>query len=158
MHPRSVVSDAVTCGLQPSRLLCPRDSPGKSTGVGCHVLLQGIFPIQRSTGVSYASCIGRWVLHHWCHLGSPLYWALLNANTSLVWERAEPSPSPAPPCASLCGNCRPHEHHVKMLPKALLPVKGLGPFRKQLRENSLTNDSLRKRKGEDVGVRCTQIW
>ena len=28
------------------RLLCTRDSPGKNTGVGCHSLLQGIFPIQ----------------------------------------------------------------------------------------------------------------
>ena len=26
-------------GLQPSRLLCPWDFPGKSTGVGCHCLL-----------------------------------------------------------------------------------------------------------------------
>ena len=25
-------------GLQPTRLLCPWDSPGKSTGVGCHCL------------------------------------------------------------------------------------------------------------------------
>ena len=31
-------------GLWPSRLLCPWDSPGKNTGVGCYVLLQGIFP------------------------------------------------------------------------------------------------------------------
>ena len=23
--------------------LCPRDSPGRNTGVGCHALLQGIF-------------------------------------------------------------------------------------------------------------------
>ena len=30
-------------GLQPTRLLCPWDSPGKNTGVGCHALLQGIF-------------------------------------------------------------------------------------------------------------------
>ena len=29
-----------------ARLLCPQDSPGKNTGVGCHVL-QGIFPTQR---------------------------------------------------------------------------------------------------------------
>ena len=29
------------------RLLCPRDSPGKITGVGCHALLQGIFQTQR---------------------------------------------------------------------------------------------------------------
>ena len=33
-------------GLLPTRLLCPWDSPGKNTGVGCHVLLQGIFPTQ----------------------------------------------------------------------------------------------------------------
>ena len=33
-------------GLQPARLLCPRDSPGRNTGVGCHFLLQGIFPTQ----------------------------------------------------------------------------------------------------------------
>ena len=34
-------------GLQPARLLCPWGSPGKNTGVGCHFLLQGIFPTQR---------------------------------------------------------------------------------------------------------------
>ena len=33
-------------GLQPARLLGPWDSPGKNTGVGCHALLQGIFPTQ----------------------------------------------------------------------------------------------------------------
>ena len=31
-------------GLQPTRLLCPWDLPGKSTGVGCHFLLQGNLP------------------------------------------------------------------------------------------------------------------
>ena len=31
-------------GCSPSRLLCLQDSPGKNTGVGCHALLQGIFP------------------------------------------------------------------------------------------------------------------
>ena len=31
-----------------ARLLCPWDSPGKNTGVGCHTLLQGIFPTQGS--------------------------------------------------------------------------------------------------------------
>ena len=29
-------------GRQPTRLPCPRDSPGKNTGVGCHFLLQCI--------------------------------------------------------------------------------------------------------------------
>ena len=33
-------------GPQLARILCPWDSPGKNTGVGCHVLLQGIFPTQ----------------------------------------------------------------------------------------------------------------
>ena len=32
----------------PFRLLCPWDSPGKNTAVGCHFLLQGIFPTQGS--------------------------------------------------------------------------------------------------------------
>ena len=37
----SVVSNSVRPhGLQPTRLLCPWDSPGKITGVGCHFLLQ----------------------------------------------------------------------------------------------------------------------
>ena len=37
----SVVSDSLRpYGLQPARLLCPWDSPGKNTGVGCHFLLQ----------------------------------------------------------------------------------------------------------------------
>ena len=34
--------------LQPTRLLCPWDSLGKSTGVGYHTPLQGIFPTQGS--------------------------------------------------------------------------------------------------------------
>ena len=33
-------------GLQPARPLCPWDFSGKNTGVGCHFLLQGIFPTQ----------------------------------------------------------------------------------------------------------------
>ena len=37
----SVVSDSSQPqGLQPTSLLCPWDFPGKSTGVGCHCLLQ----------------------------------------------------------------------------------------------------------------------
>ena len=34
--------------LSPTRLLCPWDSPGKHTGVGCHSLLQGLLPTQGS--------------------------------------------------------------------------------------------------------------
>jgi len=40
---RSVMSNSSRPhGLQPTRLLCPWDSPGKSTGVGCHCLLRMI--------------------------------------------------------------------------------------------------------------------
>ena len=39
----SAVSNSVQpYGLQPARLLCPWDSPGKNTGVGCRALLRGI--------------------------------------------------------------------------------------------------------------------
>ena len=37
---------STTRGLQPSRLLCPWDSPGKNTGVGGRSLLQGILLTQ----------------------------------------------------------------------------------------------------------------
>ena len=44
---RSVMSNSVwPQGLEPTRLLCPWNSPGKNTGVGCHSLLQGIFLTQ----------------------------------------------------------------------------------------------------------------
>ena len=43
----SLVSDPLPPhGLWPARLFYPCDSPDKSTGVGCHFLLQGIFLTQ----------------------------------------------------------------------------------------------------------------
>ena len=51
---RSVMSDPQRPhGLQPSRLLCPRDFPGKSTGVGCHCLLH-----------CYTAVDNKYTLHH----------------------------------------------------------------------------------------------
>ena len=44
--------------LQPARLLCPWDFPGKSTGVGRHFLLEGIFPNQGLKIISIVSWIG----------------------------------------------------------------------------------------------------
>ena len=42
----SVISDSLPPhGLCPARLLCSWNAPCKNTGVGCHSLLQGIFPI-----------------------------------------------------------------------------------------------------------------
>ena len=46
-------------GLQLARLLCPWDFPGKNTGVGCHFLLQGTFPIQVSN--PHLLCLLHWL-------------------------------------------------------------------------------------------------
>ena len=55
-------------------LCCPWDSPGKNTGVGCHCLLQGIFPTQGSN----------------LYLLSHLYW-------QVAFLRLEPPGKPPPP-------------------------------------------------------------
>ena len=45
----SVASNSLkSFGLSPTRLLCSWDFSGKNTRVGCHFLLQGIFPTQGS--------------------------------------------------------------------------------------------------------------
>ena len=55
-------------GLHLARLLCSWDSPGKNTVVGCHALLQGIFPTQGSNpGLLHC----RQILYHSSYLGSP---------------------------------------------------------------------------------------
>ena len=63
MNPRAkkseshlVVSESLRPhGLQPTRLLCPWDSPGKNTGVSCHFLLQsqGKIYLKTHTDVVY---------------------------------------------------------------------------------------------------------
>ena len=65
---RSVVSDFLQPhGLQPTRLFRPWDFPGKSTGVGCHFLLQGISQSRDQTQVS---CIAGRCFYHLSHQGS----------------------------------------------------------------------------------------
>ena len=49
-------------GLYPARLLCPWDFPGNNTGVGCHFLLQHIFPTQ---GLNPGLLHCRQILYHW---------------------------------------------------------------------------------------------
>ena len=56
-------------GLWPTSLLRPWNFLGKSTGVGCHFLLQMIFPTQGSNpGILYY----RQLLYHLSHQGSPV--------------------------------------------------------------------------------------
>ena len=52
-----------------TRILCPWDFPGQNTGVGCHSLLQGIFPTQGSN-----PSLPHWrqILYHLSHQGSPV--------------------------------------------------------------------------------------
>ena len=40
----SVISDSFATPEEPTRILCPWDSPGKNAKMGCYSLLQGIFP------------------------------------------------------------------------------------------------------------------
>ena len=70
----SVVSDSLwPHGLQPARLLCPWDSPGKKSGVGCHSLLQGIFPTQElNQGLLHCRQILYWLRQQ----GSPNTYSL----------------------------------------------------------------------------------
>ena len=57
------MSDSVwPYGLQPTKLLCPWDSPGKNTGMGSHFLLQGIFMAQ---GLNPCFLHCRQILYHW---------------------------------------------------------------------------------------------
>ena len=60
---RSLVS-LHSFGLQPTRLLCPWDSLGANTGVGCHAFLQGIFPTQ---GLNPGLLQCWWILYHMNH-------------------------------------------------------------------------------------------
>ena len=59
-----------------------RSSPGKNTRVGCHALLQGIFPSQ---GLNPCLPHYRWILYHLSHQGCPwiLEWvAMLSSKVS----------------------------------------------------------------------------
>ena len=54
--------------LEPARLLCPWNFPGKNTGAGCHFLLQGIFP---PPGLKQGLLHCMQMLYHLNHQGRP---------------------------------------------------------------------------------------
>ena len=70
-------------GLEPTRLLSPWDFLGKNTWVGCHSLLQGIFPIQETQ-------TRRRILYHLHHQGSWCAVLCCVYLLSLVWPFAVP--------------------------------------------------------------------
>ena len=64
----SVMSDSLQSdGLQPTRLLCPLNSPVKNTGAGSHSFLQGILSALR-WNLGLLHC--RQILYHLSHQGS----------------------------------------------------------------------------------------
>ena len=68
----SFVSNSVrTHRRQPTRLLCPLDSPGKNTGVGCHFLLQ-CMKVKSESEVSQ-SCPTLSDPMDWCLPGSSIH-------------------------------------------------------------------------------------
>ena len=57
-------------GLQPARIHCPWDSPDKNTRVGCHFLLQGIFPTNQRIEVVSPALVGKFFFKPLSHQGS----------------------------------------------------------------------------------------
>ena len=65
----SIFSDSLQPhGLSPDRILCPWNSPDKNIGVGCHSLLQVIFPSQ---GLNPGLPHCRQILYYLSHQESP---------------------------------------------------------------------------------------
>ena len=99
---RWVTADSVQhFGLQPARLLCPWDSPDRNTGVGCHVLLQRVFPTQEWNPCLLCPTYYGWILYSLSHWGSP--------NTYLTLSKCVIAP-----CLSfLICKTGPYSTHVK---------------------------------------------
>ena len=63
LHSRPTLYDPMECSPPGSSAL--GDSPCKYTGVGCHALLQGIFPAQGSNLHLLLLLHCRWILYRW---------------------------------------------------------------------------------------------
>ena len=66
-------------GLQSTRFLCPWDFPVKNVEVGCHFLLQGIFPTQ---GLNPGLLHCRQILYWLSYKGSP---SLIAHKDKFIW-------------------------------------------------------------------------
>ena len=98
----SLVSDSLRPhGLYPTGLLHPWSFLGKSTGVGCHFLLHGIFPTHGSNqGLPH---FGQ-TLYHLSHQGIPIYilWDTHCSVTKSCPTLCDPM-DPTPPGSSVHG-------------------------------------------------------
>ena len=129
---RSVVPDSLRPhGLQPTRLFCLWDFPGKDTGVGCHFLLQGIFPTQGSNpGLLHC----RRIPYRLSYKGSPFLWAPFGEGARILewvaipFSRDLPDPGIEPGSPALQAVALPSEPPVQAayLPWWLLLSKSMG--------------------------------
>ena len=127
----SVMSNSLKpYGLQPTRLLCPWNYPGKNIGVGCYFLLHGIFQTQGSNpGLPHC----RQIFHHLSHERSPedskyyyLTWELkklthTNTNTICTSQRT-PSTEPSEP-SSQTATCPAAAPALSQIRKAHVSLK-----------------------------------
>ena len=77
----SVVSDSLwPHGLQPTRLFCPRDFPGKDTGVSCHFFLWGS---SWPSGPTQVSCTAGRLFTDWATRAEAMYYSFFH--TGILW-------------------------------------------------------------------------
>ena len=88
-----------------ARLLCPWDSPGKNTAVGCHFLLQRIFPTQGSNPRLLSLLHCRWTVYI-TSSGPPVPTHADTANSSLHERSQRPDPT-----SSVVSDTQPHPRH-----------------------------------------------
>ena len=77
-------------GLQPTRLLCSWNFPGKNTWVGYHFLLLGICLTQGLNLCPLCFCIGRQILYHWAvapaNSGQPIIFTLSRMKCTVLFH------------------------------------------------------------------------
>ena len=71
--------DSIDCSL-------PGSSPGKTTGVGCHLLLQGLFPTQGSNLYLWHLLHCRQILYHWATWESQFVFNLMCIIGIWLWK------------------------------------------------------------------------
>ena len=85
---------------EPSRTLCPWDSPSKNSGEGYHFLLQEIFPTQGSNPCLLCLCIAGGFFTHWATLGNAQ-----SPYTRMIpepWKKRTRNPEPANILSEFC--------------------------------------------------------
>ena len=129
-------------GLQTARFLCSWIFPGKNTAMGCHTLLQGIYPTQGSK-LHLLHC--RWGLYHWAtgksHILCSCIYIYINNAINISWQVEKehclvskfcPLCDPmecSPLSSSVHGNFLRHQHRhgLPFSPPGDLPGPGIEP-------------------------------